>query len=149
EPASAVNMWDYMLREVDPTRHRYWAIVVPYGIGYEPNSADHLRISMAAPLLRYSDCVRFPSAFQRWSARFRAFTACILRGSAFQSDVVDFLAHPIARILSVQGEQRRLQSRSLYKGREYDLVGTSYDPKTGAVSFPSGLTETQREAIRD
>src|SRR4029077_9485036 len=32
EPASAVNIWDYMLREVDPTRRRYWAIVVPYGI---------------------------------------------------------------------------------------------------------------------
>ena len=31
EPASAVNIWDYMLREVDPTRRRYWAIVVPYG----------------------------------------------------------------------------------------------------------------------
>ena len=40
EPASAVNIWDYMLREVDPTRRRYWAIVVPYGIGFEPNSAD-------------------------------------------------------------------------------------------------------------
>ena len=36
EPASAVNIWDYMLREVDPTRRRYWAIVVPYGIGFEP-----------------------------------------------------------------------------------------------------------------
>jgi hypothetical protein len=149
EPASVVNIWDYMLREVDPTRGRYWAIVVPYGIGFEPNSADHLRISMAAPLLRYSDCVRFASAFQRWSGRFRAFTACILRGSAFQSDLVDFLAHPIARIRSVQTEPKRLQSRDLYRGREYDLVGTSYDPKTGTVSFPSRLTETQREAIRD
>jgi len=44
EPASAVNIWDYMLREVDLTRRRYWAIVVPYGIGFEPNSADNLRI---------------------------------------------------------------------------------------------------------
>jgi hypothetical protein len=149
EPASAVNMWEYMLREVDPTRRRYWAIVVPYGIGYEPNSADHLRISMAAPLLRYSDCVRFASAFRRWSGRFRAFTACILRGSAFQSDVVDFLAHPIARIKSVETEPTRLQSRDLYKGREYDLVGISYDPQTGKVSFPSRLTEAQREAVRD
>ena len=104
---------------------------------------------MAAPLLHYSDCVRFASAFQRWSGRFRAFTACILRGSAFQSDLVDFLAHPIARIRSVQTEPKRLQSRDLYRGREYDLVGISYDPKTGTVSFPSRLTETQREAIRD
>jgi hypothetical protein len=149
EPASAVNIWDYMLREVDPTRRRYWAIVVPYGIGFEPNSADHLRISMAAPLLRYGDCFNFASAFQRWSGRFRAFTACILRGSAFQSDVVDFLEHPMARIRSLQGESKRLQSRNLYKGRDYDIVGTSYDPKTGQVTFPSRLTEAQRDAVRD
>jgi len=149
EPASAVNIWDYMLREVDPTRHRYWAIVVPYGIGFEPNSADHLRISMAAPLLRYGDCFNFASAFQRWSGRFRAFTACILRGSAFQSDVVNFLEHPIGRIRSIQREPKRLQSRDLYKGRNYDIVGTSYDPKTGQVTFPPRLTEAQREAVRD
>jgi len=149
EPASAVNIWDYMLREVDPTRRRYWAIVVPYGIGFEPNSADHLRISMAAPLLRYGDCFNFASAFQRWSGRFSAFTACILRGSAFQTDVVDLLEHPIARIRSIQEEPKRLQSRDLYKGRDYDIVGTSYDPKTGQVTFPPRLTEAQREAVRD
>jgi len=149
EPASAVNIWDYMLREVDPTGDRYWAIVVPYGIGFEPNSADHLRISMAAPLLRYGDCFNFASAFQRWSGRFRAFTACILRGSAFQSDVVNFLEHPIARVRSIQREPKTLQSRDLYKGRDYDIVGTSYDPKTGQINFPSRLTAAQREAVRD
>src|SRR5437016_823755 len=35
EPACAVNIWHYVLREVDPTGRRYWAIVVPYGIGFE------------------------------------------------------------------------------------------------------------------
>jgi hypothetical protein len=149
EPASAVNIWDYMLREVDPTRRRYWAIVVPYGIGFEPSSADPLRISMAAPLLRYGDCFNFASAFQRWSGRFRAFTACILRGSAFQSDVVDFLENPIARIRRVQREPKRLQARDIYKGHDYDIVGTSYDPETGQVTFPPRLSEAQRDAIRD
>jgi hypothetical protein len=148
EPASSVNTWYYMLREVDPEARRYWAIVVPYGIGYEPNTADPLRISMAAPLLRYGDCFDFASGFQRWSGRFMAFTACILRGSAYQSDVVDLLEHPIARIRSIQQEPNRLHSRAVYKGRDYDLVGTSYDPKTGQVSFPPQLTETQRQAIR-
>jgi hypothetical protein len=149
EPASSVNIWPYMLREVDPTMRRYWAIVVPYGIGYEPNNADPLRISMAAPLLRYQDCFNFASGFQQWSGRFRAFTACILRGSAFQSDVVDLLEHPIARIRSIQLEPQRVRSRSAYKGRDSDIVGTSYDPSTGQVTFPPQLTEAQREAVRD
>ncbi len=149
EPASSVNIWPYMLREVDPTTRRYWAIVVPYGIGYEPNNADNLRISMAAPLLRYEDCFNFASGFQQWSARFRAFAACILRGSAFQSDIVDLFEHPIARIRSIQLEPQRVRSRNAYKGRDSDIVGTSYDPKTGQLTFPPQLTEAQREAIRD
>ena len=65
EPAASVNIWPYMLREVDPTMRRYWAIVIPYGIGYEPSNADNLRISMAAPLLRYEDCFNFASGFQQ------------------------------------------------------------------------------------
>jgi len=137
-----------MLREVDPTAQRYWAIVVPYGIGYEPTSAESLRISMAAPLLRYGDCFSFASAFQQWSGRFKAVTACILRGSAYQSDVADFLEHPIARIESVQRESAVVHARAVYKGRDYDMVGTSYDATTGQMTFPPRLTEAQREAIR-
>ncbi len=148
EPASTVSSWYYMLREVDPAARRYSAIIVPYGIGYEPSTADLLRISMAAPLLRYGDCFSFASAFQRWSGRFRAFTACILRGSAYQTDVTDLLEHPIARIRSVQHEAERMRSRDVYKGRDYDLVGTSYDPATGQVTFAPKLTEAQRQAVR-
>ena len=148
EPASTANTWYYMLREVDPTAQRYWAIVVPYGIGYEPTSAESLRISMAAPLLHYADWFTFASAFQQWSGRFKAVTACILRGSAYQSDVADFLERPIARIESVQRESAVVHARAVYKGRDYDMVGTSYDATTGQMTFPPRLTEAQREAIR-
>jgi len=136
-----------MVREVDPTMRRYAAIVVPYGIGYEPNSADPLRISMTAPLLRYVDCFHFASGFQRWSGRFRAFIACILRGSAYQDDVADLLAHPVARMRSIR-QADKMHSGREYKGRDYDLVGTSYDAATGQVTFAPKLTEAQRLAFR-
>src|SRR5438094_7969310 len=148
EPAASANTWYYMVRDVDPTRRRYSAIVIPYGFGYEPNSSDAFRISMTAPLLRYADCLHFASGFQRWSGRFRAFTACILRGSAYQDDVVDLLEHPISRITSLHGEAARMHSREVYKGRDYDLVGTSYDSMTGHVTFAEKLTEAQRLAFR-
>jgi hypothetical protein len=147
EPAASANTWYYMLREVDPTARRYAAIIVPYGIGYEPNSADPLRISMTAPLLRYGDGFHFASGFQRWSGRFRAFTACILRGSAYQDDVVDLFSHPLARIRSIEQADKK-HSESEYKGRDYDLVGTSYNPTTGQVTFAPKLTEGQRLAFR-
>ena len=41
-----------------------------------------------------------------------------------------------------------MQSRAAYKGRDYDLVGTSYDPTTGQVTFAPKLTEAQRQAVR-
>jgi hypothetical protein len=148
EPAASVNTWYYMLRDVDPEARRYWAIVVPYGIGYEPSTADALRISMVAPLLRYADCFNFASGFPRWSGRFRAFTAAILRGSAYQGDVSDFVANPMARLRSVRQQRDMVKSRAAYTGRDYDLVGTSYNPDTGKVSFSPKLTEAQRQAIR-
>jgi hypothetical protein len=148
EPAASASTWYYMLREIDPTARRYSAIVIPYGIGYEPNSADSLRISMTAPLLRYADCFNFASGFQRWSGRFKAFTSCILRGSAYQDDVVDLLAHPVARLRSLKEKDIRMHSRAMYKGRDYDLVGTTYDATTGHVMFASKLTEGQRLAFR-
>ena len=147
EPAASANTWYYMVREVDPSKRRYSAIIIPYGIGYEPNNADPLRISMTAPLLRYRDAFHFASGFQRWSGRFRAFVAGILRGSAYQDDVVDLLAHPIARIKNVR-QADRTHSGSEYKGRDYDLVGTTYDASTGQVIFASKLTEAQRLAFR-
>lgn len=147
EPAASANTWYYMVREVDPTARRYSAIVIPYGIGYEPNSADPLRVSMTAPLLRYGDCFHFASGFQRSSGRFRAFMACLLRGSAYQDDVVDLLTHPLARIRSIQQADKR-HSEAEYRGRDYDLVGTSYDASTGEVTFALKLTEAQRLAFR-
>jgi hypothetical protein len=148
EPAASVNTWYYMLRDVDPEARRYWAIVVPYGVGYEPSTADALRISMVAPLLRYADCFNFASGFPRWSGRFRAFTAAILRGSAYQGDVSDFVENPMARLRSVRQQRNKARPSATYKGRDYDLVGTSYDPNTGQISFSPKLTEAQRQAIR-
>ena len=148
EPAASANTWYYMVRRVDPGTRRYSAIVIPYSVGYEPSSADALRISMTAPLLRYADCFNFASGFQRWPGIFRAFTACILRGSAYQDDVVDFLAHPVARLRSIRQESARMHSREVYRGRDYDLVGTSYDPVTKQVTFADKLTETQRRVFQ-
>jgi hypothetical protein len=147
EPAASANTWYYMVREVDPTTRRYAAIVIPYGMGYEPSSADALRISMTAPLLRYSDCFNFASGFQRWSGGLRAFFACILRGSAYQDDVADLLAHPMARMTRIR-EADKVHAGREYKGRDYDLVGTSYDAATGQVTFAPKLTEAQRLAFR-
>jgi hypothetical protein len=42
----------------------------------------------------------------------------------------------------------KMHSGREYKGRDYDLVGTSYDAATGQVTFAPKLTEAQRLAFR-
>jgi hypothetical protein len=42
----------------------------------------------------------------------------------------------------------KVRSGPEYKGRNYDLVGTSYDAATGQVTFAPKLTEAQRLAFR-
>ncbi len=138
DPASTANIWHYMLREVDPAARRYWAIVIPYGGGYEPDWAESLRISMAAPLLRYRDCFEFAGGFRRWPDRFKAFTACILRGTAYQNDVADLLQHPFERIRRVREVPKLLEAHANYQGRD-DNAGTSDD----ARPRQSGLAPTQ------
>jgi len=128
DPASTANIWHYMLREVDPAARRYWAIVIPYGGGYEPDWAESLRISMAAPLLRYRDCFEFAGGFRRWPDRFKAFTACILRGTAYQNDVVDLLQHPFERIRRVREVPQLLEAHAKYEGRD-ENVATSDDTR--------------------
>ena len=41
-----------------------------------------------------------------------------------------------------------MRSRAAYKGKDYDLVGTSYNPTTGQVTFAPKLSEPQRQAVR-
>jgi hypothetical protein len=148
EVGSTVEIWYYMLRDVDPTARRYTALVIPYDYPYERDRDQLYKVSMAGPLLRYRDCFTFASAFRPWSDRYKAFTACILLGSAFQNDVVDLLENPMVRIRSIREEPKMLYSRAMYKGRDTDIVGTSYDPKTGQLTFPSRLTQMERDSIK-
>jgi hypothetical protein len=148
EVGSTVEIWYYMLRDVDPTARRYSAIVIPYDYPYERERDQLYKVSMAGPLLHYGDCLNFASVFLPWSDRFKAFTACILRGLAFQNDIVDLLEDPIRRIRSIQQAPRILHFRAVYKGIDDDIVGTSYDPKTGQLTFPPRLTEAQKKSIR-
>ncbi len=144
EAASSIDIWYYALREVDPAAHRYTAIVFPMVM---PTSKPALRISMAAPVLRYGDCFEFASGFEQWPDRFRAFTGSILRGSAYQADIASLLEHPFERVRNVRLPENE-HKRTTYEGRDDDIVGTSYNPKTGQVTFPPRLTEFQRDTIR-
>lgn len=148
---SSPRVWFYMLREVDPQCDRYRAIVIPLNDQaadlWQQATDRAYDIALVAPLLRWNDAVDLSHSFEKWPNRCRAVAACLFRGSAFQSDLIDLLEHPQRRRKEL--EFRPLLARSIYEytGSKEDVTGVSYDGRANAFVFPERLTKFQRESI--
>lgn len=142
------SIWYYMLREVDPLADRYRAIVIPFksdDLDVFGNMGDRgTDISMAAPLLRYSDAFSFAGSFQEWKNRYAAFTACILRGSAYRADLADLLQHPLDRLSQAKRRMALLGATYRHDGRQEDLSGLFYDTKSGKLTLPPNTSSLKR-----
>jgi hypothetical protein len=87
---SSPRCWYYMLREVDPGRNRYSAILIPIDDydddDWEDTATRAQDLHYLAPLLRLSDIVDFSSSFPTWRMRWEAVRGVLLRGWIFQRD---------------------------------------------------------------
>jgi hypothetical protein len=154
-PGTDPRIWFYLLRDIDPSANRYRAIVIPLKsddsqefalMGAVAPGTD---ISMAAPLVRYSDAFEFATSFPEWSYRYRAFTACFLRGLAYRPDLADFLEHPKQRLLEAQDRARFLETAYQFAGRDEDLTGLSYNGTAQQIIFPPNITPQQRRTVTE
>jgi hypothetical protein len=147
------RVWFYLLREIDPSANRYRSIVLPFKSDDSDkfgNIADRgTEISMAAPLLRYSDAFTFASSFRDWTHRYAAFTACLLRGSAYRADLADLLEHPRQRLGQARHRRESIDAGYRFAGRSENLAGLSYDPVSKKITFPPGTTQLQRMTIEE
>ncbi|PYL10479.1 MAG: hypothetical protein DME34_00355 [Verrucomicrobia bacterium] len=150
-PESVPRLWYYLLREIDPSASRYQAIVMPLKVDIDPSPLHTtlVHISQAAPLLRYTDAFAFAASFDSWSDQSRAFVACLLRGSAFQADLLDFLEHPLQRISHLKQPRRDLPRHAFHKRADQDVVGIDYDPLTHELKIPERLSKRQRNSIQN
>ena len=100
-PGTTPRCWYYMLREVDPRRNRYAAILVPFDTyndrEFEPVADRELDLHYLAPLLRLSDLWSFSMSYTEWPLRGLAARTVLLKGMAFQQDFQAYLAHRHAR----------------------------------------------------
>jgi hypothetical protein len=146
------RLWYLLLREIDPSADRYNAIVLPVkfdDLNVSGEIADHSQdISMAAPLLRYGDACLFGRSFRQWSNQCTAFAACVLRGHAFQADLLDLLEHPLKRYRTIRERPARLKAEYDYMGIDEDVRGISYDPATKRLYIPPRFTGRTRSNIR-
>jgi hypothetical protein len=149
-PESLPRLWYYMLREIDPFASRYRAIVMPLKLDVDPAPLHTalVHISQTGPLLRYTDAFAFAASFDSWSDQSRAFVACLLRGSAYQADLLDFLQHPLRRMSHLKQPWRELPRHAFRKWSERDVVGIDYDALTHELKVPERLSKRQRNSIQ-
>jgi hypothetical protein len=149
-PGTYPRDWYYMLREVDPDRNRYSAILIPM-YEYEDDdwgdqSGEEVDIHYLAPLLRLSDMFEFSMSFPTWKLRKRAMRAILLRGLTYKQDFRDLLEHQDERMRELKWTRENLaQARYDYRGPERNDVGLKVDWAAQKITnYPPGRTPAER-----
>ena len=142
--------WYYMLRDLDPHRDAYRAIVLGV-VDYDDEDgaydiADDLTaLHYVAARLRLSDVVPFALSFRQPTPRWEAFRGSLLKGIVFQPDLLAFLSHPGKRIADVKLTNRGYEEWTYgFVDTDRNVVGLKIDWTTLTATVPAG-----NEAMRD
>ena len=136
--------WYYMLRDLDPTRDRYRAIV--FGVedyddedGAYDVSDDLTALHYVAARLRLTDVVPFALSFHSPAARWEAFRGSLFKGIVFQRDILALLTHPAKRLADVKLTNGGYEEWTYgYVETDRNVVGLKVDWPTLTASFPPG-----------
>ena len=142
--------WYYMLRDLDPTRERYRAIVLGV-VDYDDEDGaydvgdDLATLHYVAARLRLSDIIPFTFSFQDPATRWNAFRGSLLKGIVFQRDILALLSHPAKRLADV-----KLTNRG-YEEWTYGYVDTDKNVLGLKIDWPTldrDLSTGQRRIAR-
>ena len=157
-PGMSLRNWFYLLRDADPARNRFRAIVLTLE-RYADNDSydsppDRIRdIRYSLGRLRLADCLDFPFTMTLPENRQAALTGCLLKGVPLRPDLAEFLRNPRQRIQEARASrQHGLEWNSAYTGIERNMVGLEVDlPRNTIVRFPpnvdSGVQVSLRQSI--
>jgi hypothetical protein len=146
--------WYYMLRDLDPTRERYRAIVLGV-VDYDDEDgaydvADDLAaLHYVAARLRLSDVIPFALSFRQATPRWEAFRGSLLKGTVFQRDLLAFLSHPRKRIADVALSARGWEEWTYgFVETDRNVVGLNIDWTTLTATIPPGNDVIRNELYR-
>ena len=149
------RVWYYALRDADPTRRRFAAIVIAldkysdadwFGLS-EDRISDQNFVVMRLGL---GDCVDFASSIDSTALRPRALLGCLFRGVILRPDVRDFLGHPKARLAhSADWRKNGLHYLTVYPGKPESLQGLTADWTRRTIHFPDGVSDAIRTSITE
>ena len=152
-PGTTPRCWYYMLRDVDPDCSRYAAILIGAedyeDEDYEDLSGREMDIRYLVPLLRWRDAIAFPLSYPDWRRRAEALSATLWKGFALRADFQDLLLRHKYRMRAVE-VARRESAAFLYNApiSSQSMSGLAVDWKSGAITYPPGLSAAQRDMLR-
>lgn len=138
--------WYYMLRDLDPTRDRYRAIVIGVDDYDDEDGAydigdDLATLHYVAARLRFSDVIPFALSFENSTARWQALRGSLLKGIVFQRDLLAFLSHPAKRIADVELNNRGYEEWTYgFVDTDRNVVGLKIDWTTLTATVPRATT---------
>ena len=149
---SLPRVWSYLIRDIDPTRNRYAAILLPVedyddedweDIG---NRSTDLRYLIYR--LRYSDLPEFASSFTTNDLKMAAARGILLRGMVLKDDLTDFLNNPARRIDLVSGQTRSWYGvQEDFVGSNQSMEGLTIDWATRRATYPARLNAAERRMV--
>jgi hypothetical protein len=142
--------WYYMLRDLDPNRDGYRAIVIGVDDYDDEDGAydigdDLATLHYVAARLRFSDVVPFTLSFGESYARWQAFRGSLLKGTVFQRDILAFISHPRKRLADIALNAGGFEEWTYgYVETDKNVVGLKIDWTTFTATVPPG-----NNALRD
>jgi hypothetical protein len=136
--------WYYMLRDLDPNRDGYRAIVIGVDDYDDEDGAydigdDLATLHYVAARLRFTDVIPFALSFGDRTARWEALRGSLLKGIVFQRDILGFLSHPAKRIADVEFTNHGFEEWTYgYVNTDRNVVGLKIDWTTLTATVPPG-----------
>jgi len=149
---STPRVWFYGIRDSDPNRNRFAAIVIAldqYADDDFDNWADReIDLNFVIARLSPLDCFEFSRSFNMAAYQEWAFVGCLLRGVTLRNDIKAFL-HGITRRRETHKDwfENGLKHTTDYAGNPESLAGMSVDFATRTIRFPADVKESQRASV--
>ena len=146
--------WYYMLRDLDPARAGYRAIVIGVDDYDDEDGAydigdDLATLHYVAARLRFSDVIPFALSFENPSARWQAFRGSLLKGIVFQRDILAFLTHPAKRLADIALDAGGFEEWTYgFVDTDRNVVGLKIDWTNFTATVPPGNEELRDQVDR-
>ena len=148
------RVWYYLLRDADPGRRRFRAIVLPLDRYSDSDPSlsqrDHIiDLNYSIGRLRLSDCWDFAMSMESSANQRTALIGCIFKGVVLRADLHEFLEDSAARLkICLYEREHGMGDIDNYSGIAKNLTGLSADLDRGVIYFPQGVNESQMNSIR-